>query len=75
MLRAFHGEPGAVADIIPVDLVVNMILAAAWLTVLTKPGKVPIYHCTSGATNPITWGEVGKRTQQLLYLAFCSRFR
>ena len=28
MLRALHYEPGAVAGIIPVDLVVNMILAA-----------------------------------------------
>ena len=28
MLRALHYEPGAVADIIPIDLVVNMILAA-----------------------------------------------
>ena len=71
MLRALHYEPGAVADIIPVDLVVNMLITAAWFTVLSKPekvliyhqgflGKNPWYHSTSGATNPVTWGEVCK---------------
>mgnify|MGYP001795295667 CR=1 FL=1 len=60
MLRALHYEPGAVADIIPVDLVVNMLITAAWFTVLSKPEKVLIYHSTSGATNPVTWGEVCK---------------
>lgn len=60
MLRSFIAEPDAVADIVPVDLPVNMMIATAWYTVLTKPKDVLIYHCTTGGTNPFTWGEIGK---------------
>ena len=52
MLRALHYEPGAVADIIPVDLVVNMLITAAWFTVLLKPEKVLIYHQGFLGKNP-----------------------
>jgi len=58
MLRAFHAEPGATADIIPVDIVVNTLITTAWYTVINKPEEVPIVHCTSGGINPITWREV-----------------
>jgi fatty acyl-CoA reductase len=49
-----------VADIIPVDIPVNMLVTVAWYTAVTKPNKVLIYHSTTGSVNPFTWGEMGK---------------
>ena len=48
-----------VADIIPVDIPVNMLITVAWYTAVMKPHSVLIYHSTSGAVNPLTWGEMG----------------
>ena len=48
------------ADIVPVDLPVNLMITTAWYTVVTKPKDVLIYHSTTGDINPFTWGELGK---------------
>ena len=61
LLRSFKADTEAVADIVPVDLPVNMMITTAWHTVLAKPKDVPVYHCTTGGINPYTWGELGKR--------------
>lgn len=45
------------ADIIPVDIVSNMILAAAWHQAVLKPTKLTVFNCVSGNKNPITWGD------------------
>ncbi|MEU3961981.1 HAD-IB family hydrolase [Streptomyces buecherae] len=48
------GDPDAVLDVIPADLVVNAILAAA---AATPPADAPHYfHVGSGAGNPLTYG-------------------
>eukprot|EP01127_Copromyxa_protea_P018953 TRINITY_DN605_c0_g1_i1.p1 TRINITY_DN605_c0_g1~~TRINITY_DN605_c0_g1_i1.p1 ORF type:complete len:326 (+),score=62.73 TRINITY_DN605_c0_g1_i1:683-1660(+) len=61
-LGALHAMPGyssAVTDIIPVDLVANTILVAAYHTAVNPPGKrFPIYHISSSSTNPVTWGNL-----------------
>lgn len=49
-----------VADIIPVDIPVNMMITMAWYTAVYKPSTVPIFHSTSGSVNPFTWGEIGR---------------
>ncbi|KAK3102570.1 hypothetical protein FSP39_012259 [Pinctada imbricata] len=58
ILRSMKGDWRAVADIIPVDIPCNMIIATAWYTAVTKPSNILIYHCTSGSVNPFTWGEI-----------------
>ncbi|HXT43608.1 MAG TPA: HAD-IB family hydrolase [Pseudonocardiaceae bacterium] len=51
-LREFPGLPDSVLDMIPVDLVVNAILAAA----ARPPAAAPAYlHVSSGASNPLTF--------------------
>ena len=60
ILRSVNITEQAVADMIPVDLPVNMIVAAAWYTAVHKPKDVVIYHSTTGALNPHTWGEMSK---------------
>ncbi|MGH3935458.1 MAG: HAD-IB family hydrolase [Pseudonocardiaceae bacterium] len=52
LLREFPGPPDSVLDVIPVDLVVNAILAVA----ARPPSNGPAYlHVSSGASNPLTF--------------------
>ncbi|MFI0406325.1 HAD-IB family hydrolase [Actinomadura sp. 3N508] len=52
MLRALAGIADGVVDIIPVDLVVSALLAAA--AAPPEPGSPAYYHVGSGARNPLT---------------------
>ena len=64
LMRTMHVGKEKVADLIPVDVVINCMIVAAW-----KRGKaesnnnfasepIPIYQSTSGNLNPITWGQI-----------------
>ncbi|KAI4502228.1 hypothetical protein M0802_002910 [Mischocyttarus mexicanus] len=44
-----------VADLIPVDIVINLMICAAWKTATDRTGTITIYNCCSGQQNPITW--------------------
>ncbi|MGH3573485.1 MAG: HAD-IB family hydrolase [Pseudonocardiaceae bacterium] len=52
LLREFPGLPDSVLDVIPVDLVINAILATAARPPVTGPAYL---HVSSGATNPLTF--------------------
>ncbi len=55
-LPDFPGDPDSILDIIPVDFVVNAILAA---TVRTYHNRgIEVYHVASGALNPLTFGDI-----------------
>nr|XP_035940563.1 fatty acyl-CoA reductase 2 isoform X2 [Halichoerus grypus] len=58
-LRSIRATPMAVADLIPVDTVVNLTLAVGWYTAVHRPKSTLIYHCTSGNLNPCNWGKMG----------------
>lgn len=60
ILRSVKCEFKAVADIVPVDIPVNLMITVGWYTALVKPASILIYHCTTGSVNPFTWGEMGK---------------
>jgi len=47
----FHEE--ITADIIPVDIVSNAMIAAGWQRAQTKDNSVPVLHVTSGQMNPL----------------------
>jgi phosphoserine phosphatase/nucleoside-diphosphate-sugar epimerase len=52
-LPEFPGVPDSILDVIPVDFVVNALIAAA---ARPRPaGEVGYYHVTSGATNPLSF--------------------
>lgn len=55
-LPEFPGVPDSVLDIIPVDYVVNVILAAANRPV--EPNDVKYFHVSSGASNPLPFHEM-----------------
>uniref|UniRef100_A0A669B080 Fatty acyl-CoA reductase n=1 Tax=Oreochromis niloticus TaxID=8128 RepID=A0A669B080_ORENI len=63
ILRTMRASNNAVADLVPVDVVINTTLAAGWYSgsqVLNRPKSIPVYNCTTGGINPFRWGEVGK---------------
>ncbi|XP_034234856.1 putative fatty acyl-CoA reductase CG5065 [Thrips palmi] len=46
-----------VADLVPVDMVINLMIAAAWRTASNRPDGIAVYNCATGMQNPITWKE------------------
>ncbi|CAF0874478.1 unnamed protein product [Brachionus calyciflorus] len=65
-LRSMKGEGHAVLDMVPVDIVVNLLISSAWSKatqsnrhILTEEEKkFQIYNCTTGGLNPFRWGEM-----------------
>jgi len=59
ILRTLHCRRDCVADMVPVDIPINVMCAVAW-KIASSPHapSIPVYNCTSGSTNPMTWGEM-----------------
>ena len=55
-LRSLPLDANVVIDLIPVDMVVNALLAS--IPVVIKEGGLKVYHIATGAKNPITLGEL-----------------
>ncbi len=53
ILREFPGDPRSIVDIVPVDHVVNAIIAAA----VRRPESPEVYQVASGERNPIRYRE------------------
>ncbi|KAH8041511.1 hypothetical protein HPB51_016956 [Rhipicephalus microplus] len=66
LLQSVIVEKDRIADVIPVDVVANMLISVAWHTATTRPEHVRVYHCTSGTLQRQTWGEVTATTQKLI---------
>ncbi|XP_074533420.1 fatty acyl-CoA reductase 1 isoform X1 [Halichoeres trimaculatus] len=61
ILRTMRASNDAVADLVPVDVVINATVAAAWYSgsqTLSRPRNLMVYNCTTGGINPFHWGEV-----------------
>lgn len=41
-------DPDKVADLVPVDMVINLMLVSAWRIGTTKTKELPIYNCSTG---------------------------
>lgn len=48
-------QKNMVADLVPVDIVINLMICTAWRTATNRTKSIPIYHCCTGQQNPITW--------------------
>lgn len=60
ILRSMIVDESKIVDLIPADMVVNLMIAAAWRkgTMQQKlKDEIPVYNCSSGSINPFTWGE------------------
>lgn len=57
IFRTIICEQDFVVDVVPVDIVINLVIAAAWRTATSKPCEMKVYNCVTSKQNPITWGE------------------
>merc|ERR1719420_2735743 len=58
LLRTVYCRREKTIDLIPVDIPINLAIATAWKITYQPSNSIPVYNCTSGATNPIKWGQV-----------------
>lgn len=49
-------------DLIPVDIVCNTLITAAWANSFNRTDPIKVYNCTSGQMNPVKWHEYGDMT-------------
>ena len=47
-----------IVDLVPVDVPINLAIAAAWKISSQPSNAIPVYNCTSGSVNPIRWGQL-----------------
>jgi len=57
VIRSILCRRDMVADMVPVDIPINLMCAVAWRTATQKEEKMRIYNCTSGTLNPLRWGD------------------
>ncbi|XP_075233619.1 fatty acyl-CoA reductase wat-like isoform X2 [Lycorma delicatula] len=76
-IRVMECDPNVTADVIPVDMVANIIIASVWnLNCRTKKDSIedpPTYNMVSGAQNPVTWDnftKLGKRFWPISIFAY-----
>jgi fatty acyl-CoA reductase len=72
VLKTMLAKHDAIADIVPVDLVVNLTLTAGWFIGSIEQHKAvnrvpPVFNCTSGQLNKFTWGMLEKYGRVALY--------
>ncbi|KAJ9591141.1 hypothetical protein L9F63_002296, partial [Diploptera punctata] len=64
-IRSIICDQKLTMDLIPVDFVVNTLIAPLWFNFTRYlPNTLRVYNCTSGMINPISWQEFGILTQR-----------
>src|SRR5215210_2680298 len=58
ILREFPGDPESLIDIVPVDHVVNAILAAVTHNLAERPAGPAVYQFSSGERNPLRYRDL-----------------
>jgi len=58
ILREFPGDPESLIDIVPVDHVVNAILAAVAQNLAGRPAEPAVYQFSSGERNPLRYRDL-----------------
>ncbi|KAJ9586756.1 hypothetical protein L9F63_019655, partial [Diploptera punctata] len=89
LLRTMHCDRRVLAEVVPADMVTNMMLVTAWDLAnqhkVDKTEEIPIYNYISSTQNPITWekymkyNECGKEYPSLsalwYYCFFLNKYR
>ncbi|XP_053621814.1 fatty acyl-CoA reductase 1-like isoform X2 [Plodia interpunctella] len=57
LLRVFRCRSSALADLLPVDLAIDTLLAAAWEIAGDSPAAPRVYNC-SASERPTSWGDM-----------------
>ncbi|XP_070493146.1 putative fatty acyl-CoA reductase CG8306 [Chironomus tepperi] len=66
VIRRLPVDPKLIYDYIPVDMVVNQVIATAYHVAQKKSGELSIFHCTTSSCNPFKWDILGEKTNELL---------
>ncbi|KAK4291377.1 hypothetical protein Pmani_035789 [Petrolisthes manimaculis] len=66
MLRTLHCRGELVADLIPVDIPINLLIVAAWHTAMHRKNELVVYNCVSGMERPVRWGEINEHGMSAL---------
>lgn len=55
LLRVVQVDESLAAEVVPVDMCVNSMIAAAKEVAIKKPNEIPVYNYVTDRENPITW--------------------
>lgn len=66
LLRTMLFDSKAYADLIPVDMVINLMITVAWYTATHRPNTIRIYNCTAGTLKSLKWGEIEQIASPLM---------
>jgi fatty acyl-CoA reductase len=64
VLRRLPVNTSLIYDYIPIDVVINTVIASTWFSAQlpdSKPtvnGQTPIFHCTTSTCNPFRWDDI-----------------
>uniref|UniRef100_A0A0A9Y316 Fatty acyl-CoA reductase n=1 Tax=Lygus hesperus TaxID=30085 RepID=A0A0A9Y316_LYGHE len=67
VVRRLPVDSTITTDYIPVDVVVNGMVVAAWNAATTRPSATPIFHLTSSTSNPFQWSQLTSRMDELFH--------
>ncbi|XP_046383094.1 putative fatty acyl-CoA reductase CG5065 [Ischnura elegans] len=68
VIRSMHCKAEYLADIIPVDIAINALLAIAWKVGNTNlKGKPYVVNVTESGVNPVSWGDMLEYGRKHLY--------
>lgn len=65
LMRVVAARENARADMLPVDLAIDTLIAVAWETAMDRPEQVRVYNCST-YENPTTWREFRRALQHYL---------
>ncbi|XP_071443977.1 putative fatty acyl-CoA reductase CG5065 [Hetaerina americana] len=58
VIRSMHCKGEYHAEVIPVDMAINAMIASAWKVATSKVKDIPVYNLAQAGVKPITWNEV-----------------
>ncbi|XP_022194518.1 putative fatty acyl-CoA reductase CG8306 isoform X2 [Nilaparvata lugens] len=67
VVRRLPVDKNLIYDYIPVDVVVNHMILAAWHVVKNKPRSTDVFHVTTSTYKPFKWANVENEVTQLLH--------
>ncbi|XP_022187212.2 LOW QUALITY PROTEIN: putative fatty acyl-CoA reductase CG5065 [Nilaparvata lugens] len=71
VLRTLLCHKDYITDLIPVDIVINVMIAVAWKTATSRQRKLMVYNCTTGVSNPIYWRDVERLIKESILMRPC----
>ncbi|XP_075218824.1 putative fatty acyl-CoA reductase CG8306 [Lycorma delicatula] len=67
VVRRLPVDKNLVYDYVPVDVVVNEMITAAWYAASLKPPETPVFQCTTSTYKPFKWALVETEISKLLH--------